>query len=1750
MTNSPSPNQKPSTLLIWVRRTSLVAGVAVFSAAIGGTWWVKTQLAPLVSESLSNIVQRPVQLGSLQQFSLTQLTFGETSLPATDTNTDRASVDSVVVKFNIWQVFANRTLPLDITLVNPQAYIEQQQPGQWLQLDLNLQEPGAIQPKVTAVSAENARITLDPYSSEAVDFHDIQVSTQFANNNQQIRFQASGAPISGGKLTVTGEFRQSANTSPQLEGNLQSQNLQLPVLARLLPASLLQDRLQVLSGSLQTNVDIAWNFEDNLPDLQGTAKLQKTTLDIQNVPQLVELQQANLSLQQQQIQIEKATLNYGSIPVQAGGTVDLSQQRYDIAANIEPQPLSEILSVAQISLPIAIATQVAADVRVTGQLANPIVRGQLRTTETTQIYTSNPPQPNATSLIDLDRVAGEFQIDGSQIQLQNLRAFPSIGGTIVGGGSINLGDRIGLNVDVNLQDLPLEPFLVRGLQEGTLPVRLGRLNATTQIRGSASDPQVQTQWRLRRSSIEGSGELAYSSQRLDIRNTNFQVAGGTVELNAQVSLDDPTDQAIQASTAIANLQLEQLGVPQPTVFSGQFQLASPLIPQEVTDVQASGDATLQLVDQQSIAIENLTVESGEFAATVASRQLALQKLDSRLRGTLTSSIDVSGSLTNLAWSALQANGQLQLSRVPIETSFLDTFNIPNFRSQSLQPIFNSPVSVSLKWDGDTLQLPSVESEAGISANGSIGVALAELPQITGYDLNVNVEEYKLTNIPIAFPNIQIAEQIRQDLEGNATLSARLVADSLQDIPEITGDLTLNQFGVRQLAFDRRLEGPIAITSEGIQVRLQGESDRIQVALNEKYIPTSIDVKQDDLTVTGECVDPSAEANRTSQVSDGEKPAVEEPKEASTSPTPSTDQPQQASTLPTPSTEQPTEQEPTEESFSQPPSEICPWFQVQVQQVPLSGWSDRVLGGTLFANINIDWEKLQVAGSLKANKPAIGSPLGRIEAQTFTTQFRYGGKTVSVTDAKLIQGSSQYAFSGGVVLGKDPRFRGELEVVEGYLQDILVALQWFNISDIARGLTPPKYGTAEDVAPQPVGLPNAPLLTQLRRFSEIKYSLKKQIEARKQASPLPPLKTLQGQFNGKIGIEGSLTRGLVADFNLQGEDWSWGTYQVDKFVLQGNFENGKLTLLPLRLERDDILLAFTGNVGGEEQSAQLRVQKFPIGFLQNFVDLPVVDVSGKLNLRASLAGSFDNPQARGEITIADGQVNLTSIKNGFASFNYTDGRLQFGSEVLVSEPEPITLRGNIPIKLPFAKVSPSPNIEMTLVAQDEAMQALNLLTNQVTLQEGTGEVRLDLSGTLQKPVATGNINMNESKFTTPLLSEPLTNVSVQADFAGDRVSVKQITGNYSQGNVRASGVLPLFEPLPTNDPDRENPLNIVLEQIRTNLRGIYRGGVKGNLTIRGHALNPKIGGSITLSNGQVILDPNASAMQTSTASPPPNNEETFVTQFNNLTLTLGNNLRITNPPVLNFVATGDLQVRGTLDGLRPKGTVKLKSGQVNLFTTVFNLQRGHNQTAEFVPEQGLDPILDLRLLASVREFNRRSEITTSNAEISDPALTPNLGELQTVRVQAVIEGPSSELFNNLKLTSSPPRSESEILALIGGGFVDTFGRGESWLAIANLAGSALLTNVDTFVANTLGLSDFRLFPATIPDEESGSSSLALGIEAGVNLPGDLSFSIRKLVPSEDPLDYNLRYRLNENLLLRGSTDLSGESQATVEFELRF
>ncbi|MHC5826409.1 MAG: translocation/assembly module TamB domain-containing protein, partial [Nostoc sp.] len=175
----------------------------------------------------------------------------------------------------------------------------------------------------------------------------------------------------------------------------------------------------------------------------------------------------------------------------------------------------------------------------------------------------------------------------------------------------------------------------------------------------------------------------------------------------------------------------------------------------------------------------------------------------------------------------------------------------------------------------------------------------------------------------------------------------------------------------------------------------------------------------------------------------------------------------------------------------------------------------------------------------------------------------------------------------------------------------------------------------------------------------------------------------------------------------------------------------------------------------------------------------------------------------------------------------------------------------------------------------------------------------------------------------------------------------------------------------------------------------------------------------------------------------------IAKFNNLDLELGKNVQITRPPILSFLATGNLIVNGSINQPIPDGTIRLEKGGVNLFTTQFNLASGYKHTATFSPSQPRDPNLDIQLFAKVLDVTQNNDFSRVNST--------GLSALESVRVEATINGLASKLNENLELTSSPSRSQNEIVALLGGGFVDTQGRGDSTLGLINIAGSAVLNN---------------------------------------------------------------------------------------------
>ncbi|HEY9847246.1 MAG TPA: translocation/assembly module TamB domain-containing protein, partial [Candidatus Caenarcaniphilales bacterium] len=497
-------------------------------------------------------------------------------------------------------------------------------------------------------------------------------------------------------------------------------------------------------------------------------------------------------------------------------------------------------------------------------------------------------------------------------------------------------------------------------------------------------------------------------------------------------------------------------------------------------------------------------------------------------------------------------------------------------------------------------------------------------------------------------------------------------------------------------------------------------------------------------------------------------------------------------------------------------------------------------------------------------------------------------------------------------------------------------------------------------------------------------------------------------------------------------------------------------------------------------------------MQDFVDLPV-DFAGKLNATATIAGSVANPQLSGELALVEASLNGTSVETAAGQFSYSNARLNFGTTVVVSGPEPIEIRGSIPYQLPLTSMRPNNQISLDLSVRNEGLALLNLFTRQVEWVDGKGRVNLQVRGTLNQPLVNGFITVTDSTLQAQALPEPLTNVTGTIRFNRDRIRVEQLSGQYSEGQVAAAGVLPTFAGLSGTDPDQKSPLAIRLNKLALKLKGLYTGGVNGDLIVTGALVGPKLGGQIQLTQGQVLLGDPASPLAAGSTSPLPLDAtspnatvevpaDVASLQFNNLRVTLGNDIQVTRLPLLNFLASGDLTLNGSVNNMRPQGIVRFQRGQVNLFTTQFRLNPQEPNYAEFDPNQGLDPNLNVNLVTAVTEVT--GSRTGSFDELDDVPAS-SLGGLESIRIAANVTGPASQLVenfkNNVELTSSPARDQDEIIALIGGGSVEGLGEGESTLALANLASSAFFSTVQGSLDNVLGNRvDLRLFPTLTPN----------------------------------------------------------------------
>jgi translocation and assembly module TamB len=78
---------------------------------------------------------------------------------------DRVIAEAVEVRFDLWRLLTDRTLELNVTLINPDVYLVQAQDGRWIDTEIQTQEDEGtdfIEIDLETIRAENADLVLVP----------------------------------------------------------------------------------------------------------------------------------------------------------------------------------------------------------------------------------------------------------------------------------------------------------------------------------------------------------------------------------------------------------------------------------------------------------------------------------------------------------------------------------------------------------------------------------------------------------------------------------------------------------------------------------------------------------------------------------------------------------------------------------------------------------------------------------------------------------------------------------------------------------------------------------------------------------------------------------------------------------------------------------------------------------------------------------------------------------------------------------------------------------------------------------------------------------------------------------------------------------------------------------------------------------------------------------------------------------------------------------------------------------------------------------------------------------------------------------------------------------------------------------------------------------------------------------------------------------------------------------------------------
>ena len=1092
-----------------------------------------------------------------------------------------------------------------------------------------------------------------------------------------------------------------------------------------------------------------------------------------------------------------------------------------------------------------------------------------------------------------------------------------------------------------------------------------------------------------------------------------------------------------------------------------------------------------------------------WQATATGTDLGLALVSPQLRGTLTTDLQASGALTALTPADIRAQGQARFSHaVPLALASLNLASLDRLNLGGIDQLLPGPLSTRFAWTGQRLAIAEAVTP-NLAAQGSVEVQFppGRPPQIGPFDLAARLSEIDLA-ITYGLVNGPAWLRPRGRLAFDGTLRGTL-AD-----PRLAGTAGLRQVEINDFTLVEAVSGPVqASRSTGASVNLTGSTvtgpgEQIAAVLDPDLRPRSFRLARGEFLATGQRRGNRLDANLLN----------------------------------------------------------ADLAALGLRPVPRPDLG--ILAGLLSATATVDLAELTnpaIAAQFTLDRPGLGT----IRGDRLSGQVQYRDGLALLTGGQLqVTPTTQFMVTGSGRLF--PQWQGQAEITTAGadFQDLLGALSLYSYADVGRLLNPAPLGQAVDLAVAPVGEPQAPLLDQAALARAMREA-QQEGDRQRDSVLLPDLNQLEGRVVGTLGVQASQAEGLAADFEFTGQNWAWGRYDFDnQFLARGQLRDQVLSLDPVEFRAGDTHLSLLGDVSRQDSALQVRAEQLPLTAAATLLEVPFA-VTGLLNLNANLTGAYTNPHLRGEFAVAGASINQQPIQEISSTFQYEEAYFSLDGRVVGSSPEPLTFSGTVPYALPFMAVQPpSDQIDLRATLKDDALSLVNLFTPLLVWGGGSATIDVRLGGTLQQPLVSGVAAFNQATFNSPILEASLASLTGNVQFQGTKIQIPSLQGTLFDGAFEVSGDLPLA---PKYITPADQGLRLALTNLDFNFANEVRSHVDGYLTVTNALLAPTIGGDIVLQKTQIAVGPQLTQLANRLVVNPGGGVildaiKTSLTQLTDVFPVQVDDLRLTLEPatvkalpVFSFDMAGALAISGSVPGLYADGSLHLQDGWINTVTAEFFLEPGRDNVVLFKPEYKLDPYLDVVLGASIplqRSYSINPVNTTmGSAEI--PVINP-LGSntvFDELRIEAQVKGPISQLFDNLELTSNPPYSEAQLLGMVSGGYLSDLGGVEPALALGSNLLGALTANAQDSIGDALGLRRFRLSASTIAPSDTGDT-LGYGVGANVAITQNFSASLIQILNQNQPIQFNTRYRIDDNWGLGGSSNLNNNHQVFVEYRVNF